>query len=303
MELRAIRKLLPLTLAFVLGGCPSSTPPPKAAEPTKKLVVLMAVDQLPAWTFARHLSSFRGGFARLAKEGVVWTHGRYPYAATITALGHTALGTGAEPRRSGVAGNSWFDRSAGRWVDVTEDPAHLTVPPHPHDDGASPKYRLLEATGAGKKVLSLSHKERAAILMAPSHDAFAAWYEPNQAAFVTSTAYAPARPAWLDALAKEHPIAPRLETYTWTPLPETPSRALVPDDAPGETGKYGLGTKFPHTLAGNKKAAFAMGATPLASEVLVEAVIAGLDAVKPELLDVSFSAHDLAAHAWGQESW
>src|SRR5207244_112494 len=38
-------------------------------------------------------------------------------------------------------------------------------------------------------------------------------------------------------------------------------------------------------------------------EVLLEATLAGLDAVRPELLDVSFSTHDLAAHAWGQESW
>lgn len=44
-------------------------------------------------------------------------------------------------------------------------------------------------------------------------------------------------------------------------------------------------------------------ATPLANELLLEAVLAGLDAVKPELLNVSFSSHDIAAHSWGQESW
>jgi hypothetical protein len=270
--------------------------------PRPKLVVLLVVDQLPSWTFSRHVDSFRGGFARLVREGVFWPRGEYPYAATITAIGHTALATGAEPHRTGIVGNSWWGRTEGRWIDATEDRAHLTVPSMPKDDGASAHARQVEAIGAGRRVLSMSYKERAAVLMAPSQGALAAWYEPEQRAFVTSTAYAPERPAWLDALAREHPIAPRLG-FVWTPLETTPRNALGPDDAPGEVGKFGLGTKFPHRLGETKKAEYAVGATPLASDLLLEAVIAGLDAVKPELLDVSFSTHDLAGHGWGQESW
>lgn len=274
----------------------------KTAPASSKLVVLLVVDQLPSWTFARHLSAFRGGFGRLAKEGVVFTHARYPYAATVTGVGHTALATGAEPRRSGIVGNSWWDREAKRFVDTTEDRSHPSVPAHDGDDGASARLRLAEAVGAGKRVFSVSYKERAAVLMAPSHGAMAAWYEPKQTAFVSSTAYTATRPAWLETLAREHPVARRFD-LTWTPLEATPSRALVPDSTPGEVGKYGLGTTFPHVLPKGANASLAVGATPSSSEMIVEATLAGIDAVKPELLDVSFSAHDLASHAWGQESW
>lgn len=317
---------LAVAFAFLATGCPpsaslSSTAPPApplprasgsatpsaaSAGPTSprpKLVVLLVVDQLPSWTFSRHLKSFRGGFARLVREGVFWPHGAYPYAATITAIGHTALATGAEPHRSGIVGNAWWDQAAGRWIDVTEDHAQLTIPSHANDDGASPHSRLVEAVGLGRNVLSVSYKERAAVLMAPSKGAVVAWYEPQQAAFVTGTAYANERPAWLEKLAREHPIAPRLD-YVWTPLEATPGRALVGDVAAGEVDKYGLGTSFPHRLVETaSKRAFAVGATPLATEILLEAVLAGIDAVSPELLDVSFSAHDLSAHLWGQESW
>jgi hypothetical protein len=311
-----------LLLGVVLAGCPAADPPPPAAvaapplpppptttvapppppAPRQKLVVLLVVDQLPSWTFTRHASAFRGGFARLIKEGVYYPHAAYPYAATITAIGHTALATGAEPHRSGIVGNIWWDRAAGRWVDTTEDRQQLTIPSHTGDDGASPHWRLVEPVGAGKRVLSISYKERAAVLMAPSKGAVVAWYEPEQRAFVTSSAYGSARPAWLDVLAREHPIEARL-AYEWTPLEETPKRALVPDGAPGETGKFGLGTTFPHRVATAKKPGYAVGATPQGTELLLEATLAGIDAEKPELLDVSFSTHDLAGHAWGQESW
>jgi predicted AlkP superfamily pyrophosphatase or phosphodiesterase len=283
---------------------PASSPPPSAARPSPKprLVVLLVVDQMPSWTFSRQASAFRGGFARLIKEGVFWPRGAYPYAATITAIGHTALATGAEPHRSGVIGNTWWDRAAGRWVDSTEDPSCPSLPTHPNDDGASPHHRLVEAVGLGRRVLSVSYKERSAVLMAPSKGAVVAWYEPEQRAFVSSTSYGVSRPAWLDALAREHPIAPRLD-YVWTPLEETPKRALVPDASPGEVGKFGLKTTFPHRLGDSTKPAYAVGATPLGTDLLLEATLAGLAAVEPELLDVSFSAHDLAGHGWGQESW
>jgi hypothetical protein len=301
---------LALMVPCLLAACPGPAVDPhepatkKGAAPTakKKLVVLVVVDQLPSWTFSRHLPAFRGGFARLVREGVFWPRAEYPYAATLTAIGHTALATGAEPRRSGIVGNQWWDRASERWVDTTEDAAHPTVPSHSKDDGASPRSRLVEAVGAGRRVLSISYKERAAVLMAPSQGAVVAWYEPKQQAFVTSTQYAAGRPAWLETLARERPIAARFD-FGWTPLPETPARALVPDLAPGETEAYGLGQAFPHRLSEVSRPEKAIGATPLASEILLEAVLAGLAANDPELLDVSFSAHDLAAHAWGQESW
>lgn len=297
---------LALALPLLALGCSSPLAKrqnPAAPSPSSsKLVVLLVVDQLPAWTFERQLPYFRGGFARLAREGTFWTHAAYPYAATITAIGHTALATGAEPHRSGIVGNKWWERSERRWMESTEDRSSPTVPPLDEGFGVSPRWRMTEAVGAGRRVLSMSSKARAAVLMAPSKGAVVAWYEPRRRAFVTSATYAAVQPPWLDRLAREHPIGPRLD-YAWTPLESTPVRALVADDAPGEAGSDGLGTMFPHLLGKTPSPETAVVATPLASELLLEAVIAGLDAVHPELLNVSFSTHDVAGHAWGQESW
>jgi hypothetical protein len=51
----------------------------------------------------------KGGFARLLAEGE-WHVGRHPSMATITAPGHTLLGTGQPPATSGVLGNEWWSR-------------------------------------------------------------------------------------------------------------------------------------------------------------------------------------------------
>lgn len=323
-----------LVASAALAGCPASSPAPAPAAPSgatsgglgpaarssgalggKRVVVLLVVDQLPSWTFSRDRPAFHAGFARLLREGVYWPRAAYPYAPTVTAVGHTTLATGAPPRVSGIVENAWYDRAARRWIDPTEDAAHPTVPPLPgnaKDDGASPHFELADTAGVGDRVLSISFKERAAILMAgrraPSDprpdDVTAAWFEPRANAFVTSTYYATTEPTWLSRLARERPIAPRLAGYVWTPLAGTPSRAPAKDDEPGEVGTSGLGTTFPHALAAATDPSHAVAVTPLANELVLEAVIEALDAgERPDLLCVSFSAHDLAAHAWGQESW
>jgi hypothetical protein len=213
---------------------PPPAPAPTAAAPRPKLVVLLVVDQLPSWTFSRHVESFRGGFARLVREGVFWPRGEYPYAATITAIGHTALATGAEPHRTGIVGNSWWGRAEGRWIDATEDPAHLTVPPMPKDDGASAHARQVDAIGAGRRVLSMSYKERAAVLMAPSQGALAAWYEPEQRAFVQ-----PRLPRSAPRVRRSH----ERTAAAWRPPSRPISSAATLTDKPAAMARPAAGTR------------------------------------------------------------
>lgn len=270
------------------------------------MVVLLVVDQLPSWTFSRHKDTFRGGFARLIREGAYYPEAEYPYALTVTAIGHAALVTGTPPRLSGIAGNHWFDREKERWVDVTEDARYpVTGAPVPKDDGASPQALVADAVSdtPGKNVVSVSYKERAAIMMGGHKAKLAVWYEPKRQAFVTSAYYTKEEPAWLAKLAADHPIAPRLQGYVWTPLAETPSRALTGDDSPGETDGQGLKVKFPHELKNASRPELAVGLTPLAVDFQVEAALAALDAERPDFLAFSISTHDYAAHNWGQESW
>lgn len=102
---------------------PAAAPPSDAdrdPDPQPRLVVLLVVDQLPAWSFNDIEPHLTGGLARLLREGVEVT-GRYPYAATLTAPGHATLGTGVAPSESGIFVNKRFDRSQGKIISSVQD--------------------------------------------------------------------------------------------------------------------------------------------------------------------------------------
>lgn len=287
-----------------------------------RLVVLLVIDQFPAWSYLRYEEVLDGGLATLAREGTVYEDVELPYAATFTAPGHAALGTGAPPAESGILANQFRDPKTGAMITPLADPtAPVFKPDGTAADpalGASPRAlrvagiadSLEAATGHRAHTVTVAIKDRAAIMMGGQHPDLAVWYEPKLAAFTTSRYYTAALPAWVAALAAKSPIRARFDD-PWTPLaPDVVARvAKKPDDAPGEGGGYGFGTTFPHIAAKTPDPAVAFKATPWATDAVLEAaqsaVIAnelGADEV-PDFLAVSFSAHDYAAHVWGQESW
>src|SRR5689334_11658871 len=80
---------------------------------------MVIVDQYPEWAFELERPELTGGFARVLAEGE-WHVGRHPSAATITAPGHTLLGTGEPPARSGILANEWYSRELGKTTKSTE---------------------------------------------------------------------------------------------------------------------------------------------------------------------------------------
>ncbi|MBA3818651.1 MAG: alkaline phosphatase family protein, partial [Deltaproteobacteria bacterium] len=160
------------------------------------------------------------------------------------------------------------------------------------------------AAGTGARAVSVSLKDRAAILPL-GRAGTPIWYDRKAVAW-TSTAPVP----WLAAHTAAHPIAPRLAT-PWTPLDAGRLAQLTgtTDDAAGEVGEKGFGPTFPHSLQATKQPAIAVFAAPLGNTLVLETGLAaiagaglGTDEV-PDLLVVSLSAHDYAAHGWGHESW
>ena len=301
----AVAGVLTSACRSVTGAPPQTTlpaPTPSAAAP--RLVLLVVIDQLPAWSFAEKAPLLTGGIARLIAEGAVYT-GEYPFAATFTATGHATLGTGATPAEHGIFANDWWDRSEERSVTSVgttsgKAPTRLRLP--------ALGDQVLGA-GRGGKAVALSIKDRGAILPLGQRATAVVWYDAKSARLTSSAHYGPS-PAWLERLATERPIRPRLE-QAWTP--RDPALLLAatggPDDAEGEFGASGLGRAFPHAPANTPDPARAFVMTPLADEVLIEAALAAVDAEQlgaddaADLLVVSFSAHDYVAHAWGQESW
>jgi hypothetical protein len=285
--------------AAVLAAC--AGPPRVLDAPAPgnepRLVVLLVIDQWPEWAFEAKRAALPGGFDRLLREGE-WHVGQYPYAATITAVGHALLGSGEPPSRSGILGNEWWHRELERPLHATEA----------EDGTASTKWLRVPglgdalAAGHGGKAVSVSLKDRAAILPL-GHAGTAIWYDAKQAAWV-SLAQVP----WLAAHNAAHPIAAHFHDE-WTPLPETPQLAGIADAAPGEAGEMGFGPSFPHALDATKNPADAVFASPLGNDLVLDTATVAIDreqlgrSARPDLLVISLSAHDYIGHGWGQESW
>ena len=88
-----------------------------------------------------------------------------------------------------------------------------------------PGMKTVKRSGRRARVVTLSHKDRAAVLSAGHAADLAVWYDPQQGRYTTSTAYRTTLPAWLLADGATLPATAMAEG-TWSPLP-TPS-ALQP---------------------------------------------------------------------------
>lgn len=313
-----------LLAVVLLAGCPAPRPIGRAAG-RPRLVVLIVVDQLSTWAFERDRALYRGGFARLLREGAYVRAGELPYANTFTAPGHATIATGAPPSVHGVVGNTWYRRAEGveRPAEYDPEAPPFVVGPSQGgaltpEDSASPRALRVEgvadvlrrATAGRARSVTVSLKARSAVFVGGKRPDLAVWYEPAAGGMTTSRAYASEAPAWLLRLARERP-ATRFFAETWLPLdPALLARATgIPDDAPGEGSMHGLGPAFPHALAVSDNPGRAILQTPYADELVMEAALAAIPAEGlgaddvPDLLAISFSAHDYAGHLWGPESW
>ena len=281
-----------------------------------RLVVLVVIDQLPAWGLAARRGAYTRGLARLLDHGAHFLHAEYPYAITFTAPGHAAIGTGAAPHATGVVANAWYRRADGVERAAEYDPDSPILGQGGAEvagaEGASSRSLrvdgLAEALrtgtdGRGRSVV-IAGKARAACFVGGRRPDTTLWYEPAARAFVTSKPYGTV-PAWMEAHAATHPLADWLDdVWALDDADRVAAATGVTDDEPGESDP-----RFPHRLAAMGDPAKALRLTPFLDTAIVDAAIAvfggeqlGADAT-PDLLVLSFSSHDYAGHQWGQESW
>lgn len=308
-----MRRTSLLLSCVVVAACAGTAPAPSTTTPDKpapgtepKLVVLLVVDQWPEWAFEAKRGALTGGFDRLLREGT-WHVGQHPSAATITAPGHALLGTGEPASRSGILANEWYHRDLERMLKSVESA-----------DGAPTAAWLrvpglgdaLAAANRGGKALSVSLKDRAAILPL-GHSGTAIWYDPRELAWRGMTQRAGAvgpAPDWLAAWNTARPIRAHIHD-AWTPLEQAAKLAGIPDDAPGEIGVKGFGPTFPHALDATKRPADAIYAMPLGNDLVLDTASEAIAREqlgqddRADFLSISLSAHDYIGHGWGQESW
>lgn len=325
MVCRILLVLAALTpTAFSLRA--AETPPPP------KLVVVIAVDQMRADYLIRFRPYFvEGGFKRLLEGGTEFLNTHYRHSLTITAPGHAQILSGAFSRDHSIISNEWLDREAGEIVNAVEDRASPLVGIDPREmgpvvaldpskSGRSPKNfrtttvgdELKKRYGDKSRVISLSNKDRSAILLGGHRADGAYWDELGR--FVTSRYYRTDLPDWVVAFNAEK----RWETAfgkTWQRLldPAIYDRVQGPDDVVGETVGFGFDRVFPKRLDGGEprmtlKFFDAYDCSPFTTEALGELAQRALVAEKlghheaTDLFTISFSQIDAIGHNYGPDS-
>ncbi len=175
-------------MAYLKSGKAKAPRPPA-------LTVVISVDQMRADYLTRFAKDFAGGFARLSRDGAVFTHARHIHVPTETAPGHAALMTGCFPGQHGIVGNEWWDKKSNRGVYAVEDP---NVGRSPVNLDCPTIGDALKEASSTSRVVSVSGKDRAAILMGGRKPDLALWYDKRSGRYVTSGWYGTV-PAWVNA--------------------------------------------------------------------------------------------------------
>jgi predicted AlkP superfamily pyrophosphatase or phosphodiesterase len=296
--------------AVLLWTSPGAT---QAAKPSTRprLVILIIIDQLRNDYLDRFRPYFvEGGFNRLM-SGARFTTCRYDYAITATGPGHASIATGAYSNTHGIVENEWYDRALKRPVNCVEDPGTRIVDSAQgpgEKRGASPQFlqgttlgdELRLASNFQSKVISVSLKDRAAILLG-GHTANAAyWYQASTGRFVSSTYYMTALPGWA-AVFNDGLPAKDYCGKAWKALDETPGTSgQVFTEYKGKPGEDCPSPRFLSWVDG----------TPYVSEIELrfarEAVrgekLGQGPPTETDLLTISLSANDYVGHAKGPYS-
>ncbi|KDN56108.1 alkaline phosphatase PafA [Flavobacterium seoulense] len=285
-----------------------------------KLVVGIVVDQMKMEYLYRFSDDFSAnGFLRLMNNGYVFHNTHYNYMPTITGPGHASIYTGTTPAVHGVVGNTFFDKSQGKYRYCTDDASVSILGTGDLDEGKMSPLNLESttvtdelrlATNFRGKVIGISVKDRGAILPA-GHFANWAFWMSDSGNFISSTFYGKQLPNWVTEFNnKKH-----YENYLnkdWTLLkPESVYNKSLADDNPYEGLLYtSKKPVFPYNLKEMyaKKGAKVIKTTPFGNDILAdfakEAIASedlGMDN-ETDFLAVSFSSTDKIGHLTGPRS-
>lgn len=280
---------------------PATAPSARPGAPRPRLVVLLTVDQLRPDYLDRWRGRFTGGLRRLLDEGAFFPRGVHDHGITETAPGHAAVGSGRFPYSTGIASNN----------DGVNTPDAPLV--GASGAGASP-FRFIGtaladwmlAADPATRVLSVSRKDRGAILPVGRgrHPVF--WYAQSEGRFVTSTYYADSLPGWVGRFNAEDPVMRRYAGREWTTLLDASSYP-EPDSVASESG--GQSFTFPHLLPADElRARNLIIGQPVMDELTLELAWRGVREMDlggddvTDLLAVSLSTVDAVGHRFGPDS-
>lgn len=285
-------------LAAVTASPASSQTATPAQPPT--LVVMLTIDGLPARHLQKYGAQLAGGIGRLMKGGAWFTNGHQDHAITETAPGHASLLSGRFPRSTGIAANR---------IGVSDPASPLiggtgAAGASPHRFQGTALFDWMKAKNSRSRALSVSAKDRGAILPIGKAKAEVYWY-PGDGTFTTSSYYSDTLPRWVTAFnARKLPQSYAGRSWTLL-LPESAYQERDDVDLEG----HGNDFVFPHPVTGDSvRAANLIRATPFIDEVTIAFALEGVSALglgkgpAPDLLAISLSGTDAVHHRLGPDS-
>ncbi|HEU6451036.1 MAG TPA: alkaline phosphatase family protein [Gemmatimonadaceae bacterium] len=271
--------------------------PPADSVPT--LVVFITIDQMRGDYFDRFASQLTGGLARLGRGGALFTNAFQDHAITETAPGHATTLSGRFPRHTGIVVNS-----AG--VQDPQSPVigapSLNASPFRFRGGTLIDW--IRAKDPRSRALSVSRKDRAAILPLGRAHQSVYWYDPTSGRFSTSTYYADTLPRWVrDFNARRLPQSYAGKRWTTLLASGYPERDVEPAE------NNGRDFTFPHVLSSDTaEAVRSLPDFPWMDDVTLQMALSGLRALdlgrgpQTDLLAVSLSTTDAVGHRYGSDS-
>ncbi|MEI7661840.1 MAG: alkaline phosphatase PafA [Bacteroidota bacterium] len=286
-----------------------------------KLVVGIVVDQMRPDYLTRFYDQFGdGGFKKLMSDGFTMWNVHYNYIPTYTGPGHASIYSGTTPRYHGIVGNDIYYRDVKKSEYCVSDTFKVvgndTVEP---GKGMSPRKMIATnicdelklCTNNQSKIISISLKDRAAILSGGHSADYALWFDQKTGNFVTSSYYANKMPPWVEAF-NDRTLAFSYMNEKWTPLFESGYYSDCVTDtticAVSKTGEKVL-PLFPHGLQlplNSKDAKYSLlYKSPMANSLLTDFAI---EAIKngelgrgknSDFLAISYSSTDVVGHLYG----
>jgi predicted AlkP superfamily pyrophosphatase or phosphodiesterase len=267
-----------LTVALLCGHAETRKP---------KLIVTIVVDQFRYDYLTRFRAAYNAGIEDLLTKGAVFTNAQYIHFPTVTAVGHSTVLSGATPAMSGIIGNEWWDREikeTDKQVTSVSDPGEKLL--GAEGQSSSPKRLLVSSLGDEMHVavpqtfvLSVSLKDRAAILPGGRSANAAYWFDNKSGGFVSSTYYFKDLPGWAKDFNQSRP-ADKYAGVEW------------------------MGKKF---AARGEELNASLAASPWGNELIEAFVERAVESEKigqrgvTDLLAVSFSSNDYVGHAVGPD--
>lgn len=291
-----------------------------AQKEQPKLVVGIVVDQMCYEYLYRFYDKYsEGGFKRLMNEGTNCRTTHYNYIPTYTGPGHASIYTGTTPSNHGIVANDWFHRKSNEKVNCVQDDAVTTIGSESKKGKYSPtRLKVNTITDQLKlehpqsKVISVSIKNRGAILPAGHLSDGTYWFDGTTGDFITSSFYSEKLPNWvIDFNQKDLPQKAMKQVWN-TLFPIEQYTESWEDDSPYEELLAGK-TKpvFPYDLPkmATKENQFDLFLhTPFANTFLADFAMEAIHAEKlgqsgnTDVLCISFSSTDVIGHTFGPQS-